>query len=377
MPVGFSGANFLVADTGSVCVVESEGNARMCLTLPRVLITLAGIEKVVPAFADLEVFLQLLPRSATGERMNPYNTIWTGVTAGDGPAEFHVILLDNGRTKVLADRGVAGNAALHPLRGLPERLPGLPADRRPRLRIDLQRPDRRHPHAAAPGDGALARRCRMPRRCAARATRSVRSRSTFPEILIHLRRRIVEAGAPCRERAGMKAAALAFSNPAWLQARADDRPVPAAALHPRRPDVTSLPGPFGGWTKTRDLPAMPPQSFREWWSSRRRRVMTGTPAAGARGVILGRIRDILGERPRSAAEEYAGYRTGVSRRPDARRRTQRVELFVDRLQHYQVGVYRCEPATLRRTIARDARQPRRRRRPWCPSICRATGCRRR
>ena len=85
VPVGFSGANFLVAETGGVCVVESEGNARMCLTLPRMLITLAGIEKIVPTLQDLEVFLQLLPRSATGERMNPYNTIWTGTTAGDGP----------------------------------------------------------------------------------------------------------------------------------------------------------------------------------------------------------------------------------------------------------------------------------------------------
>ena len=103
VPVGFSGANFLIADTGGVCVVESEGNGRMCLTLPRMLITLAGIEKIVPALQDLEVFLQLLPRSATGERMNPYNTIWTGTTAGDGPEEFHVVLLDNGRTKVLAD----------------------------------------------------------------------------------------------------------------------------------------------------------------------------------------------------------------------------------------------------------------------------------
>ncbi len=101
--VGFSGANFAVAETGSVCVVESEGNGRMCVTLPEVLITMVGIEKIIPSFDDLEVFLQLLPRSATGERMNPYNSIWTGVTPGDGPREFHVILLDNGRTKVLAD----------------------------------------------------------------------------------------------------------------------------------------------------------------------------------------------------------------------------------------------------------------------------------
>jgi L-lactate dehydrogenase complex protein LldF len=84
--VAVSGANFAVAETGTVGVVESEGNGRMCLTLPRVLITLMGVEKVLPRFQDLEVFLQLLPRSATGERMNPYTTLWTGVTPGDGPS---------------------------------------------------------------------------------------------------------------------------------------------------------------------------------------------------------------------------------------------------------------------------------------------------
>ena len=66
-------------------VVESEGNGRMCLTLPRTMITLAGIEKVLPRFQDLEVMLQVLARSATGERMNPYTSLWTGVTPGDGP----------------------------------------------------------------------------------------------------------------------------------------------------------------------------------------------------------------------------------------------------------------------------------------------------
>ena len=101
--IGVSGANFAIAETGGVCVVESEGNGRMCLTMPEVLISLIGIEKVIPKFADLEVFLQLLPRSATGERMNPYNSLWTGVTEGDGPRHFHVILLDNGRTKMLED----------------------------------------------------------------------------------------------------------------------------------------------------------------------------------------------------------------------------------------------------------------------------------
>jgi L-lactate dehydrogenase complex protein LldF len=97
-----SGANFLIAETGGVCVVESEGNGRMCLTLPETLITVAGIDKVLPRFQDLEVMLQLLPRSATGERMNPYNSIWTGVHAKDGPSAFHLVLMDNARTAVLA-----------------------------------------------------------------------------------------------------------------------------------------------------------------------------------------------------------------------------------------------------------------------------------
>jgi L-lactate dehydrogenase complex protein LldF len=74
----------------------------MYLTLPKVLISIAGIEKVIPRFKDLEVFLQTLPRSATGERTNPYNSTWAGMNA-DGPEEFHVILLDNARTAILAD----------------------------------------------------------------------------------------------------------------------------------------------------------------------------------------------------------------------------------------------------------------------------------
>ena len=114
VPVAFSGANFGIAETGTIGVVESEGNGRMCITLPRVLVTLMGIEKVLPDWRDLEVFLQLLPRSATAERMNPYTSLWTGVRENDGPQEFHLILLDGGRTQVLADE--AGRATLHCIR---------------------------------------------------------------------------------------------------------------------------------------------------------------------------------------------------------------------------------------------------------------------
>jgi L-lactate dehydrogenase complex protein LldF len=112
--VAITGANFAVAETGSLVVSESEGNARMCLTLPHTLISVVGIEKLVPSFRDLEVFLQLLPRSSTGERMNPYNSVWTGITPGDGPQEVHIVLLDNGRTNVLRDE--IGRQALRCIR---------------------------------------------------------------------------------------------------------------------------------------------------------------------------------------------------------------------------------------------------------------------
>ncbi len=112
--VAVSGANFAVAESGSLLVAESEGNGRMCLTLPETLISVVGIEKLVPTFRDLEVFLQLLPRSATGERMNPYNTLWSGVVPGDGPQSVHIVLLDNGRTNVLRDE--VGRQALRCIR---------------------------------------------------------------------------------------------------------------------------------------------------------------------------------------------------------------------------------------------------------------------
>jgi L-lactate dehydrogenase complex protein LldF len=109
--VAISGANFAIAETGTLGVVESEGNGRMCLTLPRTLITVMGIEKIVPTWRDLEVFLQLLPRSSTGERMNPYTSTWSGAVEGQA---FHLVLLDNGRTATLADP--RGRSALRCIR---------------------------------------------------------------------------------------------------------------------------------------------------------------------------------------------------------------------------------------------------------------------
>ena len=128
----------------------------MCLTLPKVLISLIGIEKVIPKFRDLEVFLQLLPRSATGERMNPYNSIWTGVTPGSGPEEFHVVLLNNGRTWVLADEEARETLDCIRWRRLLERMPGVPADRGPRVWVHLFGPYRGNSNAAVAGNAACA-----------------------------------------------------------------------------------------------------------------------------------------------------------------------------------------------------------------------------
>ncbi|HEY7119343.1 MAG TPA: LutB/LldF family L-lactate oxidation iron-sulfur protein [Tepidisphaeraceae bacterium] len=103
--LGMTGGNFLVAETGHVCVVENEGNARQSVTTPRVLISLVGIEKVVPRLKDLGVMLKLLARSATGQPMTVYTSIFGGPKKPgerDGPDEFHLVLLDNGRTEILA-----------------------------------------------------------------------------------------------------------------------------------------------------------------------------------------------------------------------------------------------------------------------------------
>jgi len=105
--MGISGANFLVADSGAVVIVENEGNARLTTSAPKIHIAVAGIEKLIPRAQDLAVFLKLLGRSATGQALTVYTSFLSGPRrAGeiDGPEEFYVVLLDNGRSRLLADR---------------------------------------------------------------------------------------------------------------------------------------------------------------------------------------------------------------------------------------------------------------------------------
>ena len=277
--VAVSGANFAVAETGTLVVVESEGNGRMCLTLPETLITVVGIEKIVPTWADLEVFLQLLPRSSTGERMNPYTSMWTGVTPGDGPQDVHVVLLDNGRTDVLAD--AVGRQALRCIRcsaclnvcPVYERTGGhaygsvypgpIGAILTPMLRgVGHDAATDSLPYASSLC-GACYEVCPVA--------------IDIPEVLVHLRSKVVDAhrgrvphgqdaamgvaswtlGSQRRLRLAERAASLSGR----LTSRLARRRAPGG-----RAVLGRLPWPASKWTDTRDLPAPPTESFRAWWA---------------------------------------------------------------------------------------------------------------
>ncbi|MFD8420743.1 LutB/LldF family L-lactate oxidation iron-sulfur protein [Streptomyces sp. NPDC059466] len=280
--VGISGANFMVAETGTLMVVESEGNGRMCLTLPETLISVVGIEKTVPTWQDLEVFLQTLPRSSTAERMNPYTSMWTGTTdsdTADGPRVFHLVLIDNGRTDTLADE--VGRQALRCIRcsaclnvcPVYERAGGhaygsvypgpIGAILSPQLRGTGSAVDASLPYASSLC-GACYEVCPVA--------------IDIPEVLVHLRERIAEGGQVTREgnkvvlkpakghaaeRAAMRAARWAFGHPGAL--RTGQR----LASRTRRFHPRTLPGPGRAWSDTRDLPPVPAEPFRDWWQRTR------------------------------------------------------------------------------------------------------------
>jgi L-lactate dehydrogenase complex protein LldF len=269
--VGISGANFAVAETGTLCVVESEGNGRMCLTLPETLITVMGIEKVVPTWRDLDVFLQLLPRSSTGERMNPYTSMWTGVTPGDGPQTFHLVLLDNGRTAALADP--AGRQVLHCIRcsaclnvcPVYERTGGhaygsvYPGPIGAVLSPQLTGIE---DNASLPYASSLCGACYD----------ACPVKIDIPSLLVHLRARHVEEASrahriPSVEAVTMAAASWAMASPArYGAAQSAGR---LGRLLGRRGRIRRLPPPLSAWTGARDLPVPPTQTFRQWWRAER------------------------------------------------------------------------------------------------------------
>ncbi|MFA4927771.1 MAG: lactate utilization protein B [Patulibacter sp.] len=265
--MGVSGANFGVAETGTIAVVESEGNGRMCTTLPEVLVTVMGIEKVLPRVQDLEVMLQLLPRSSTAERMNPYTSLWTGVQPGDGPREFHLVLLDGGRTDTLADE--IGRQALRCIRcsaclnacPVYSRTGGhayesvYPGPIGAILTPQLQGLDRA---PTLPWASTLCGAC----------FEVCPVKIDIPSVLVHLRARVtreVESGRT------PEALAIAAIGQAFRSRRRYELAQRLARIG-RGPLAMRIakapPGPLRAWSRSRDLPTVPEQSFRDWWRSR-------------------------------------------------------------------------------------------------------------
>jgi len=254
----------------------------MCLTLPRTLISVVGIEKVLPSWRDLEVFLALLPRSSTAERMNPYTTIWTGAAPGDGPEDFHLVLLDNGRTATLAD--TVGRQALRCIRcsaclnvcpvyeragghayGSP--YPGpIGAILSPQLRGMTSPVDASLPFASSLC-GACYEVCPVA--------------INIPEVLVEQRARAVENQKHYAERIVFGASGYVLRSPGRLAAAQRVASASRRVLG-RRGRIRRLPPPLSAWTDTRDVPAPPPESFRAWWARTRGGGQTPSGAAGRR-----------------------------------------------------------------------------------------------
>ncbi len=269
--LGITGANFAVADTGTVVLVTNEGNGRMVTALPRVHVAVMGVEKIVPSMTDLMVFLAILAKSATGQKFSVYTTLVQGPRrAGEleGPEEFHLVLLDNGRIRQLAGplreslsclrcgaclnvcpvyRQIGGHAYGYTYPGpigilLTAMLNG------PESVKDLA-------HASSLC-GACVDACPV--------------RIDIPRMLIELRREVDEKKiAPWTERVVFRAlATLLLSRHLYRWsgpiARLLQRPFARAGV------IRHLPFFFGDWTRTRDLPAVAPRTFRERWDGMER-----------------------------------------------------------------------------------------------------------
>lgn len=254
--VGISGVNFGVAETGTIVIVENEGNIRLTTSVPRLHIAVMGIEKVIPRFADLDLFLKLLPRSGTGQKMSTYQSFITGVKRNaddEGPEELHIVLLDNGRSRMLAHPvtrqslacircGACLNACPvyqqiggHAYGSV---YPGpIGAVITPQL-IGLEKA------AQLPYASSLCGACRDV--CPVKID--------IPRLLLHLRSEIAPRQGSVAERLAFKLWTRVMLSPALyrmgsLAARMIQKVLPL----PR------------AWTNARDLRSIERQSFREWW----------------------------------------------------------------------------------------------------------------
>lgn len=277
--MGISGVNFGIAETGGMVLVTNEGNADLTTSVPRIHVAVMGIERVVESLDDLAVLLQVLARSATGQKLSVYTTFISGAarpTEPDGPEEFHLILLDNGRSRILGGKyaealmcircGACLNACPvynaiggHAYGGTYSGPIG--AVLSPLLQPDL--PDVHQLPYASSLCGACQTACPV--------------RIALPDMLLRLRADAVQAGkAPAGEAAAMQAWATAMNSPALYQAGGSIAAVITRLLGGREGVLQQLPPPLHGWTQSRDFPALARESFSEQWA--RRQQQEGEPS---------------------------------------------------------------------------------------------------
>jgi L-lactate dehydrogenase complex protein LldF len=268
--MGITGVNFGVAATGTLVLVENEGNGRLTSTAPRCWVGLMGIERVAASMDDLDPLLQVLARSATGQKLTAYTSFMTGpARAGedDGPEEMHLVLVDNGRSRILGSEyfevlycircGACLNAC--PVYGeigghaYGSVYPGPIGAVLTPLLDGLNGENRWLPYASSLC-GACEEACPV--------------RIPLPDYLLRLRRDVVEQlGGPATERLGMRAYRAGTASPRIFGIGGK---VARTALRVLGQDdrVSRLPPPFNSWTHGRDFPTLPARSFRQRWAER-------------------------------------------------------------------------------------------------------------
>lgn len=268
--MGITGVNFGVAETGTIVLVTNEGNGRLTSGVPRIHVALMGIERVVATTADLLILLQVLARTASGQKLSVYTTLITGPARPDdpdGPEEFHLVLLDNGRSRILG-----GDYA--------ESLFCIRCGACLNVCPVYQEIGGHAYHATYPGpigavltpnlDGLNDENKWLPQASslcgACQEVCPVHIR--IPEMLLKLRRDTVEQlGAPLAERAGMRAFRIGMSTAGLYKTSAKLSRM-GLRLLTRRGRIRRLPPPLSGWTESRDFPPFARRSFRERWQER-------------------------------------------------------------------------------------------------------------
>jgi L-lactate dehydrogenase complex protein LldF len=267
--LGITGANFAVAETGTIVLVTNEGNGRLTTACPRVHVAIMGIEKVIPRLVDLPVFLKLLARAATGQTLSIYTTLITGPRREgerDGPEEFHLVLLDNGRSKILATPfreslqcircGACLNACPVYRRIGGHAYGGVYSGPIGSILTPLYDSVSENPHL--PHASSLCGACQS----------ACPVRINIPHMLIGLRELQHHAKPNHQERFAYRLWQAVLARP-WLYALA--LRLSRLVLRPfaRERWLRHLPGPGAGWTRTRDFPAPASRSFRERWKELR------------------------------------------------------------------------------------------------------------